>query len=69
MFSGELTSMRQIARLYALDTNAEAIGQCSRKKLFCDGLSPCGSCSSRGRGHACLRYVDSNDARRTSCES
>jgi hypothetical protein len=45
------------------------IGQCSRKKLFCDGLSPCGSCSGMGKEHACLRYIDSNDDRRTPCES
>jgi hypothetical protein len=68
MFSGELTSLRQIARSHAVDANAEVVRQCSRKKLFCDGLSPCGSCSGGGRGHVCLRYVDSNDARRTPCE-
>jgi len=44
-----------------------AFGQCSRKKLFCDGLSPCGSCSGRGKRHACLRDGDRDGNDRRGC--
>lgn len=49
---------------FFLDTADDASEQCSRKKLFCDGRSPCGSCSGNGKGHACSRNLSySNDAR------
>lgn len=35
------------------DIAYDVLEQCSRKKLFCDGRSPCGSCSGQGKGHAC----------------
>lgn len=38
--------------------------QCSRKKLFCDGLSPCGSCSGGGKRHACSHNLSHGNAAR-----
>ena len=47
----------------------DEFGQCSRKKLFCDGLSPCGSCAGSGKRHACFRDLDhSSESRRSHCE-
>jgi hypothetical protein len=43
--------------------NADDVSeQCSRKKLFCDGLSPCGSCSGRDKGHACSNVLATSTA-------
>lgn len=38
--------------------------QCSRKKLFCDGLSPCGSCSGGGKRHTCSHNLSHGNAAR-----
>ena len=69
MFTGELTVLREVIRSCPVDTNDESVGQCSREKLFCDGLSPCGSCSGKGKRHTCLRDLDHHDNdRRVPCE-
>lgn len=38
--------------------------QCSRKKLFCDGLSPCGSCSGGEKRHSCSNSVSHGNGAR-----
>lgn len=48
------------------DIADEAFEQCSRKKLFCDGLSPCGSCNGGGKRHSCSHNLSyANDVRTT----
>ena len=73
MFSGEHTFIVMRGQKYFVSCPVNAaddgFGQCSRKKLFCDGLSPCESCSGRGERNACLRGVDrNNEDRRAHCE-
>jgi hypothetical protein len=38
--------------------------QCSRKKLFCDGLSPCGSCSGGEKRHSCSNSLSHGNGAR-----
>lgn len=38
---------------HVTNTADDGSKQCSRKKLFCDGLSPCGSCSGGEKRHPC----------------
>ena len=52
-----------------MDISDDAYEQCSRKKLFCDGMSPCGSCSSGVRRHACSNIPPTATAKATASAS
>ena len=65
MYPGELVPLRVVRPVFEVADSAKStFEQCSRKKLFCDGLTPCGSCSGRDKSHACSHNArNGNDAR------